>query len=297
MDEPTVGTEVSPEQQDLSTTGGRGDHLVLPHIKEEEDDLLTKGDECRRPQEEDTIRFTFSSGPARDEEDEDDPQAAQLQQTDQDGDWKHLNTEGCGPSPAGPAGRHVWGVQNTEPVQKDEEPVSDEDGSGGQAACISPGCPAGSVQTRSGTQTVAKPFSCSVCGNRFTQYKYLKNHMRLHTDGKSLSCSVCKKTFLWKTVLDAHMRIHTGEKPYGCSVCGAKFTHGSNLASHLKTHSGVKPYTCGVCKVSFSRRHHLSRHTKIHTGEKPFSCYFCGKTFRERAYLTRHVSGHAAEGL
>lgn len=302
MDEPTVGTEVSPEQQDLSTTRGCGDQLMLLHVKEEEDDLLTKEDECRRPQEEDMIRFTFSSVPARDdEEDGDKPQATQLQQTDHDRDWKHLNTEDCGPRPAarpsGPAGCYVWKVQNTEPVQKDEEPVSDEDCSLGQAAYISSGCPTGSVQICSGTQTVVKPFSCSVCGNRFTQYKYLKNHMRLHTDGKSLSCSVCKKTFLWKTVLDAHMRIHTGEKPYSCSVCGAKFTHGSNLASHLKTHSGVKPYTCAVCKMSFSRRHHLSRHTKIHTGEKPFSCYFCGKTFRERAYLTRHVNGHTAEGV
>eukprot|EP00066_Takifugu_rubripes_P018252 XP_011607518.1 PREDICTED: zinc finger protein 184-like [Takifugu rubripes] len=299
VDEPTVGTEVSPEQQDLSTTRGRGEHLALPHIKEEQDDLLTKGDE-------DTIGFTFCSVPVRDEEEDGDkPQPTQLQQTDHDRDRKRLNTEpgreDCGPGPAarpsGPAGCYVWEVQNTEPVQKDEEPVSDEDCSVGRAAYISSQCPTGSVQICSGTQTAVKPFSCSVCGNRFTQYKYLKNHMRLHTDGKSLSCSVCKKTFLWKTVLDAHMRIHTGEKPYSCSVCGARFTHGSNLASHLKTHSGVKPYTCGVCKMSFSRRHHLSRHAKIHTGEKPFSCYFCGKTFRERAYLTRHVSGHTAEGV
>lgn len=231
-----------------------------------------------------------SSVPERNR-DEDKPQTSRLQQTERHGDRKRVKTEAdAAPRSSEPAGCHVWEGQN-------HEQPGDEDCSVGRAAFLPSECPAGSVQVSSGTQTVVKPFGCSVCGNRFTQYKYLKNHMRLHTDGKSLSCSVCKKTFLWKTVLDAHMRIHTGEKPYSCSVCGAKFTHGSNLASHLKTHSGVKPYTCSVCKMSFSRRHHLSRHMKIHTGEKPFGCYFCGKRFRERAYLTRHVNGHTAGGV
>lgn len=295
-----LSKEVSTGQQHHSAPQGAGDQSTLPHIKEEQEDLLAVEEE-RSPQEAEMIRFILTSVPVRKDEDEEEPQTSQLQQDERSRDRKRLKVEADGEErdaqPAAhasqPAGCYVWEVHDAEPAQN----KGDEDEDSGPTAYLSSQCPPASVQIYSGGPAAAKPFGCSECGNRFTQYKYLKNHMRLHTDGKSLSCSVCKKTFLWKTVLDAHMRIHTGEKPYSCSVCGAKFTHGSNLASHLKTHTGVKPYGCSVCQMSFSRRHHLSRHMKIHTGEKPFSCYFCGKTFRERAYLTRHMNAHTADGV
>lgn len=292
-----VSKEVNVERWEQSATQRRGGQTALPCIKEEQDEVFTKEEEGCSPQEAEGTRFLLICAPVR-SDDEERPETWQLQQPELgDGrrppagaDAEEAGAHAAAPS-SEPAGSLVWEVQNR------EDPVSDEDYSLGQAAYVSSERPPGSVQVYSGAQPGAKPFGCSVCGSRFNQYKYLKNHMRLHTNGRSLSCSVCKKTFLWKTVLDAHMRIHTGEKPYSCSVCGARFTHGSNLASHRKTHSGVKPHTCSVCSASFSRRHHLSRHMKIHTGEKPFSCYFCGKRFRERAYLSRHLNGHAAGGL
>lgn len=291
-----VSKEANVAWTEQGASQGSGDQTALPCVKEEQDELFKEEEErCCSPQEADGTRFTCA--PVR-TDDEEQPETAQLQQPGHtDGTCLPTGADAGGAgAPAAalasqPAGCFIWEVQSR------EEPVSDEDCGLGRAAYVSSEGPPGSVQICSRAQPGAKPFGCSVCGNSFSQSKYLKNHMRLHTNGRSLSCSVCQKTFLWKTVLDAHMRIHTGEKPYSCSVCGARFTHGSNLASHHKTHLGVKPHTCSVCNASFSRRHHLSRHMKIHTGEKPFSCYFCGKRFRERAYLSRHLNGHTAGGL
>lgn len=300
LDQLMVSKEANAERREQSATqAALGDQAALPCIKEEQDELFTKKEEeelCCSAQEAEVARFPFT--PARNDEEEEQPETSQLQQPEHreptrqpaGADAEEGGAPAAAPS-SQPAGCLVWELQSR------DEPVSDEDYGLGQAAYGSSECPPGSEQVYSGAQPVAKPFGCSVCGHSFNQSKYLKNHMRLHADGRSLSCSVCQKSFLWKTVLDAHMRIHTGEKPYSCSLCGARFTHGSNLASHRKTHSGVKPHTCSVCKASFSRRHHLSRHMKIHTGEKPFACYFCGKRFRERAYLSRHLNGHAAGGL
>lgn len=316
-----VSKEILPEKE-WTSSPDQNNQLELPCVKEEQEEVWSCQDrEQLCGVEAEIIEFTYTPVPLRSNDVEQKLQTSQLHQPAQNRDSecpkteageedygrepvRNLNPDHLQPAALSsePQSCYVWEVQNREHLQSNKEPVSDEECNPGQTSYLCSEHPSGSghkeqMQVYGGSQTVVKPFSCSVCGNRFTQYKYLKNHMRLHSDGKSLSCSVCKKTFLWKTVLDAHMRIHTGEKPYGCSVCGARFTHGSNLTSHLKIHSGVKPYTCSVCKMSFSRRHHLSRHMKIHTGEKPFSCYFCGKTFRERAYLTRHMNGHTGESV
>ncbi|XP_037123257.1 oocyte zinc finger protein XlCOF7.1-like isoform X2 [Syngnathus acus] len=114
---------------------------------------------------------------------------------------------------------------------------------------------------------------------------------------KPFSCSVCGQRFSHRGHLNEHTRIHTGEKPFSCSVCGQRFSHSGHLNTHTRTHTGEKPYSCSICGKIFSSNGNLKNHTRIHTGEKPFSCSVCGKRFPAKRSLTSHTRTHTGEKL
>ncbi|XP_077444609.1 uncharacterized protein LOC144065536 isoform X2 [Stigmatopora argus] len=142
-----------------------------------------------------------------------------------------------------------------------------------------------------------KSFSCSFCGKEFSQKKNLQRHTRIHNGEKTFSCSVCGLTFSQQQHLKTHTRTHTGEKPFSCSVCGKAFSRNEHLKAHIRSHTGEKPFSCSVCGKAFSEKPHLKRHIRYHTGEKPFSCSVCGKTFSQKQVLQRHTRTHTGDKL
>lgn len=55
-----------------------------------------------------------------------------------------------------------------------------------------------------------KPFSCNICGGKFSRYSSLWSHKKLHSGEKNYKCEICNSVFAKAVYLKNHMRIHSG---------------------------------------------------------------------------------------
>ncbi|XP_035511506.1 zinc finger protein 501-like [Morone saxatilis] len=283
----------------------------LLHIKQEQEELWTiqEGEQLRGLEEEAPV-------PVKSEEDdEENPLSLQFHpiQSEENGDAEHLHfkTEADGEDCGGSVlardfnpDAHLLPATHDKTSNSSEAETDDSDSSFDWEEIRksesklnrlqndeAPDNPSECAQQ----QTGVKPFSCSICGSKYSRKYSLTAHMRLHSEGKRFSCSVCKKTFQQSGNLVEHMRVHTGEKPFSCPFCDRRFAHSSGLTSHIRVHTGEKPFTCSVCKASFSFSSNLSAHMRMHTADKPFGCTVCEKTFSRKEYLTQHLTVHMEE--
>ncbi|KAM3845492.1 uncharacterized protein M6D78_003182 [Vipera latastei] len=136
------------------------------------------------------------------------------------------------------------------------------------------------------------PYTCTVCGQGFSDIGVFRIHKKMHSIEKSFICMECGKRFPKNYPLAIHKRLHTGERPYKCMECGKGFSLKSSLKAHKMTHSGEKPYKCGECEKSFSTSKRLTAHMRVHTGEKPYQCKQCDKSFSRCSSLSLHKHKH-----
>ncbi|XP_072391787.1 uncharacterized protein [Diabrotica undecimpunctata] len=67
-----------------------------------------------------------------------------------------------------------------------------------------------------------------------------EQHTSQPAEEKTLKCEICGKKFTEKKYLNQHMKTHTGEKPYKCDVCFNQFSEENNLKIDLRMHTGQK---------------------------------------------------------
>ncbi|XP_013886876.1 zinc finger protein 37 [Austrofundulus limnaeus] len=163
-----------------------------------------------------------------------------------------------------------------------------------------------------------KPYSCSICGKRYSSQMALSRHGRTHNEnyefvcklchvafkvqadhlsheqihvaeGKLYKCSDCLETFVTNKERKIHLEVHRGPKRTKCKFCGIEFVSRAFLQRHLAVHMGEKPYECVFCQRAFSQLGHLKSHTRLHTGEKPYKCQHCDECFNHNVSLKNHV--------
>ncbi|XP_004595197.2 zinc finger and BTB domain-containing protein 32 isoform X1 [Ochotona princeps] len=78
------------------------------------------------------------------------------------------------------------------------------------------------------------------------------------------SCPVCGKRFSLKHQMETHHRVHTGEKPFSCGLCPQRSRDFSAMAKHLRTH-GAAPYRCPLCGVGCSSLASMQAHMRSHS--------------------------------
>ncbi|XP_042124427.1 zinc finger and BTB domain-containing protein 32 isoform X1 [Peromyscus maniculatus bairdii] len=78
------------------------------------------------------------------------------------------------------------------------------------------------------------------------------------------SCSVCGKRFSLKHQMETHYRVHTGEKPFSCSLCPQRSRDFSAMTKHLRTH-GAAPYRCPLCRAGCPSLASMQAHMRGHS--------------------------------
>ncbi|XP_075984100.1 uncharacterized protein LOC142981848 isoform X6 [Anticarsia gemmatalis] len=128
---------------------------------------------------------------------------------------------------------------------------------------------------------------CNLCHKEFKHPRWLKQHMRSHTNWikanckKPPMCPICERTFKGPGMLKMHMRTHEQRAPKQptCSVCQRTFASKTLLYRHRQTHFEQKTHLCSVCDKRFYSGYALRSHMARHRGERPYVCSTCNKSF------------------
>nr|XP_020023580.1 zinc finger and BTB domain-containing protein 32 isoform X2 [Castor canadensis] len=86
------------------------------------------------------------------------------------------------------------------------------------------------------TPARSRPYSCSVCGKRFSLKHQMETHYRVHTGEKPFSCSLCPQRSRDFSAMTKHLRTH-GAAPYRCPLCGAGCPSLASMQAHMRGHS------------------------------------------------------------
>ncbi|XP_066204968.1 zinc finger and BTB domain-containing protein 32 isoform X1 [Saccopteryx leptura] len=82
----------------------------------------------------------------------------------------------------------------------------------------------------------SRPYSCSVCGKRFSLKHQMETHYRVHTGEKPFSCGLCPQRSRDFSAMTKHLRTH-GASPYRCPLCGAGCPSLASMQAHMRGHS------------------------------------------------------------
>lgn len=123
----------------------------------------------------------------------------------------------------------------------------------------------------------------------------------VHSENQQLPCYICNKTFKNERYLKIHLKTHTDQRTFYCTHCSKQFTSKGNLMVHMVGyHSGTKSFKCKYCPMAFKFRGSLWRHMKDHK-DKPhpivFSCERCGESYQTKAELAMHKRKHIKDNI
>ncbi|KAM6339022.1 uncharacterized protein O3Q21_001813 [Podargus strigoides] len=163
------------------------------------------------------------------------------------------------------------------------EDLSEDDGRGRWAPCVSPAEAPGYATLCSGWRDTA-PASWAP--------REVPGWERGDPGDKELLiCGICGQSFEDKAGLSTHQGQHQ------CGACGKVFRHHRNLLTHKK-HRGGHRHTCTECHRSFCVKGDLLRHRASHGGGDGgggYTCALCGDAFRHERQLQAHRKAHAAD--
>ncbi|XP_063836957.1 zinc finger protein 354A-like isoform X6 [Ostrinia nubilalis] len=172
-------------------------------------------------------------------------------------------------------------------------------------------------------------FMCAYCDTDFSEFKPLRDHVRLctskHTvkdiyrkykelpqiniDVTDAHCNICSASFTDVSHMREHVIQHDrtfdpnhpdgvlpfylNKESWKCVLCQAYFTTFLKLYKHMNVH--YQHYICATCGKGYMTATRLRKHSEVHISGS-FPCNECGKVFLMRASRDAHKARAHAKG-
>ena len=88
---------------------------------------------------------------------------------------------------------------------------------------------------------ITEKYVCKFCPKRFSHWRQLKNHERIHLDEKPFECKKCNTFFRTESCLHSHSKVCF---PFECEKCRKKLMYKSSMDKHVKF---CFAYICTKC--------------------------------------------------
>ena len=90
---------------------------------------------------------------------------------------------------------------------------------------------------------ISSPYSCVICGLRYSLKDALIAHLKTHCDYLPFKCGICLSTFEKASfLLRNHMKNHMHEHKYVCDRCGTLFSIPLQLMQHVTAHDNAEKH-------------------------------------------------------
>ena len=164
------------------------------------------------------------------------------------------------------------------------------------------------IDIKESQKTNFKNVKCQECGEKFFQYREMKNHFRsVHANLKTFECHICRivSTSRQKLLLHIdHDHMHEIRPPKNyykdlpketkiCEFC-SKVYRAKTLNKHIKkVHHGIKDIKdsiCDICGIAMTKAN-IKRHKESHIPQelRQVECDKCGYKFHSESVLKRHI--------
>jgi transcription elongation factor Elf1 len=144
-------------------------------------------------------------------------------------------------------------------------------------------------------------FECDICGEAFTSFHLIFNHIQWHSLRKpsltqqtsKIRCLECATDFTKIILLEQHLlKVHTKIGVFKCNKCDFTTATYRSLFTHKATHQkSEKPLICLKCFQEFSNLFEFNEHKKIHL----FACGICDERFHHESQKLNHIAENHGE--
>lgn len=159
-------------------------------------------------------------------------------------------------------------------------------------------------------ERVNNKYKCLTCDHENAKWKFMKEHLLIHSSPREVKCPLCSKLFATVSYVRKHCNRTHNVSISSSKIKEAQSTTMANAYDRpMPLQSLAKPkevktiyregveykktnekFECLTCHRQMAKLDHMKEHLLTHTSEKNVYCPFCARAFITESYVRKHVN-------